>query len=53
MTTALDERDGVTTLTAAIGYATREARDRVLASSMRDGLNESHARLDELLAQGG
>ena len=43
-------RDGGTTLTTTIRYATPEGRDRVRAYPMARGLSEGFDRLDILLA---
>jgi uncharacterized protein YndB with AHSA1/START domain len=48
-TLLLLEQDGKTTLTWTSFYKSKEARDRVLEFPMEDGVNESFARLDELL----
>ena len=45
----LGERTKVTTVTL---FHTTEERDGMLASGMERGMNETHARLDELLARG-
>ena len=47
----LDENDGVTTLTNTMTYATREARDGVLASPMAEGMEIGYARLDRLFEE--
>lgn len=44
------ERDGRTTLTSTVLYATREGRDKVLTYPMARGAGESFDRLAELLA---
>lgn len=43
------ERDGKTTLTATISYASREIRDAVLRTGMEHGAAESYDKLAELL----
>lgn len=50
-TLMLEERDGVTKLTNTMTYATKAARDGVLASPMSEGMEVSYARLDGLLAE--
>jgi uncharacterized protein YndB with AHSA1/START domain len=50
VTTLLAERDGKTTLTATIVYASQEVRDAVLKSGMEHGAAESYDKLAELLA---
>lgn len=44
-TLAFDEHDGRTTLTLTIRYASREARDSVLRSPMKDGVQAGWDRL--------
>lgn len=51
LTSVLTERDGQTTLTATVVYASREIRDAVLQSGMEGGAAESYDRLAELLAE--
>jgi uncharacterized protein YndB with AHSA1/START domain len=46
----LAERDGVTTLTSTLRYASREGRDTTLRYPMRRGFAESCERLDAVLA---
>jgi len=53
VTNRLTERDGQTTVTMTILYATREVRDAVLRSGMEGGLAASYDRLAELLAPSG
>lgn len=50
VTTSVREEGGKTKLTTTILYETREARDGVLKTPMKDGIAESYDRLDELLA---
>lgn len=45
------EQDGKTTLTTHERYASQEDRDGMLAAGMEGGMNETYARLDELVAQ--
>lgn len=54
-TLAIEESDGVTTLTIVTSYPNREARDAVIASGMEDGLQVSLNRAEAILAtlQGG
>ncbi|MEO8090884.1 MAG: SRPBCC family protein [Gemmatimonadales bacterium] len=56
-TTTFVERDGRTTATTTVRYASREVRDEVLKSPMERGVAESYDNLDEVLAsttvQGG
>jgi uncharacterized protein YndB with AHSA1/START domain len=46
-----DLGDGRTKLVATSLFHTREERDGMLSSGMEEGLNQSYAALDELLAQ--
>lgn len=48
-TLVFSEKDGKTTIRATILYPSKEARDAVLQSGMRDGLSESLDRLAEHL----
>lgn len=48
--TTLDETDNVTTLSTLVQHQSRENRDGHVSSGMEDGLQESHNRLDDLLA---
>jgi uncharacterized protein YndB with AHSA1/START domain len=52
-TLVLVEEGGRTTLTQTVRYASREVRDLVLASPMRDGVAASFERLAEYLAAAG
>lgn len=45
------ERDGVTTVTSLIEYASPEDRDAALATGMTDGMEASYQQLDALLAE--
>ncbi|HEY6185891.1 MAG TPA: SRPBCC family protein [Terriglobales bacterium] len=49
VTTTLVERDGKTTLTATISYASPEIRDAVLRTGMEHGAAESYDKLGKLL----
>lgn len=49
-TTTFVERDGKTTATTTVRYASREVRDGVLKSPMERGVAESYDKLDEVLA---
>jgi uncharacterized protein YndB with AHSA1/START domain len=53
ITTTLAEKEGRTTLTTTMLYASREARDAVLKSGMERGVAASYDRLAELLALPG
>jgi uncharacterized protein YndB with AHSA1/START domain len=48
-TLTLSEEDGRTTLTQAVRYPSSGARDAALETGMRDGANQSYARLDGYL----
>lgn len=50
ITQVLVERDGRTTLTSTLRYASREARDIVLAYPMARGVAQAYEKLDEVLA---
>jgi uncharacterized protein YndB with AHSA1/START domain len=49
-TTVFVEKGGKTTVTLAVLYASKEARDGVLKSPMASGVEESYQALDALLA---
>ena len=49
-TTVLVERDGKTTLTTTVRYASQEVRDAVLQSPMEHGVAKSYDTLAEVLA---
>ena len=49
-TTVLVERDGKTTATTTVLYASRAVRDAVLQSPMDRGVAESYDKLDEVLS---
>lgn len=48
-TTEFTESGGRTTITLTVTYPSREARDAALESGMKGGMDQSYARLDELL----
>jgi uncharacterized protein YndB with AHSA1/START domain len=48
-TLMLSEADGQTTITLTVAYPSKEARDAALATGMKDGMDESFARLDGML----
>ena len=50
VTTTLEERSGQTTLRSHLAYQSKADRDGHIQSGMEAGMNESHARLAELLA---
>jgi uncharacterized protein YndB with AHSA1/START domain len=47
--TEFSERDGRTTSTITVLYASKEAREGALATGMTDGMEAGYQRLDELL----
>ena len=49
-TTTFLERDGITTLTTTVRYATPELRDEMARSGMADGMGSGYERLEDLLA---
>jgi uncharacterized protein YndB with AHSA1/START domain len=51
VTQTFDEKDGKTTATTLVRYASKEARDGALKSGMTDGVDISYDRLEELLAK--
>jgi uncharacterized protein YndB with AHSA1/START domain len=48
-TVVFTEADGLTTITITVRYPTREARDAALETGMKEGMDQSFARLDALL----
>jgi len=52
-TLVMVERDGKTTVTTTVRYASQQVRDAVLASGMSTGVAQSYDVLAELLAKGG
>jgi uncharacterized protein YndB with AHSA1/START domain len=48
-TLVLTESGGLTTITLTIAYPSKQARDAALGTGMKDGMDRSFARLDELL----
>lgn len=53
VTVALAEIDGRTTMTTTIRYASKEAREAMLATGMTGGMEAGYARLDALVADLG
>jgi uncharacterized protein YndB with AHSA1/START domain len=51
VTAVLAERDGATTLTTTLTFASRQVRDLVLRSPMKRGVGEGYDRLAELLGE--
>ena len=51
VTVTFDERNGVTTLTTLIEYASQADRDAAMATGMTDGMETSYQLLDTLLAE--
>ena len=52
-TTVFVEKDGKTTATTTVRYASQEVRDAVLRTPMATGVAESYDKLDEVLASMG
>jgi uncharacterized protein YndB with AHSA1/START domain len=50
VTTEFTERGGRTTVSMTVQYASRQARDAALKTGMTDGMNQSYAKLDAILA---
>jgi uncharacterized protein YndB with AHSA1/START domain len=48
-TLVLTEENGRTTMTCTLLYPSKEARDRALATGMKEGWSKSYERLDEYL----
>jgi uncharacterized protein YndB with AHSA1/START domain len=48
-TVTFTETNGMTTITTTITYPSKDARDAALATGMREGLDVSYARFDNLL----
>ena len=53
ITAALAEKDGVTTYTTTIRYQSKADRDAAMSTGMTDGMEQSFAQLDALLAAAG
>lgn len=53
ITVSFEERDGATTVVADEVYPSKEALEGALATGMEDGMRETYAQLDELLAAQG
>ena len=51
VTTTLDELNGRTTMSMTIHYASPESRAIALASGMLEGMTDTYARLDAMLAE--
>ena len=51
VTTELIEKNGKTTITTMVRYASREARDAALQTGMAEGMEAGYQRLEELLKQ--
>jgi uncharacterized protein YndB with AHSA1/START domain len=49
-TVVFTESQGQTTITITIAYPSKEARDAALKTGMKEGLDQSFANLDQLLA---
>jgi uncharacterized protein YndB with AHSA1/START domain len=48
-TVAFAEAAGLTTITLTVRHPSKEARDAALGTGMREGADQSFARLDQLL----
>jgi uncharacterized protein YndB with AHSA1/START domain len=48
-TVTFTESNGQTTITTIVTYPTKDARDAALKTGMRDGMEPSYARLDQVL----
>ena len=53
ITAALTENGGVTTYTTTIRYQSKADRDAAVSTGMTDGMEQSYAKLDALLAATG
>ena len=53
ITAALTENRGVTTYTTTIRYQSKADRDAAISTGMTDGMEQSFAQLDALLAAAG
>jgi uncharacterized protein YndB with AHSA1/START domain len=51
VTTVLTEQGDTTTMTNTLQFPSREVRDAVIESPMREGVSESYGRLDEVLTE--
>lgn len=51
VTTEIVEKNGKTTITTMVRYASREARDAALQTGMAEGMEAGYQRLEELLKQ--
>jgi uncharacterized protein YndB with AHSA1/START domain len=51
VTSVLTEKNGVTTYTTTIHYASKDVRDAALKTGMTDGMEQSFEKLDALLAE--
>jgi uncharacterized protein YndB with AHSA1/START domain len=51
VTSVLTEKNGVTTYSTTIHYASKAVRDAALKTGMTDGMEQSYEKLDELLAE--
>jgi uncharacterized protein YndB with AHSA1/START domain len=50
VTSVLTEKNGVTTYSTTIHYASKDVRDAALKTGMTDGMEQSYEKLDALLA---
>jgi uncharacterized protein YndB with AHSA1/START domain len=51
VTSVLTEKNGVTTQSMTIHYASKDVRDAALKTGMTDGMEQSFAKLDELIVE--
>jgi uncharacterized protein YndB with AHSA1/START domain len=51
VTTVFTEHDGKTMMKSTVRYPSREARDAVLETPMREGVGESYDRLDDVFTE--
>ena len=53
VTTTFAEAGGITTMTTAIDFGSKEARDAAVATGMTDGMEQSYQLLDRMLQEPG
>ena len=53
ITTSFIEEGGVTTMTTLMDFGSKEARDAAVKTGMTDGMEQSYALLDRILAEPG
>ena len=52
VTTEFAESRGITTMSVTMEFSSKEARDAAMSTGMTGGMEQSYARLDEVLAKG-